>query len=262
MTAVNQEASKESSSGESFRLFSSMRELITLLGAATGLFAALFYLAGRSYAMGYYGAMNIPEYLVTLSIQEYASLAWLPVFLYPAIMIALGGFIWSALYFFRDLLSSTILRIEEWFKKIGKKLFSRLHLPIITLSQDTRLMFALFQVGIFFLISIMMVASTLSFVEQIGLINGKDILLERSLQVELITDKPALSETGTRVTISEGTYYVYKDFRLLQVNNGKYYLFKEIDPTTCRPKRVYVVDADLFKQVNLSPGISLKNICQ
>lgn len=258
MTINIKETSQESTPIET-RLFSSVRELVTLLGAATGIFAALFYLAGRSYASGYFGAMNIPEYLISLSFQEYATLAWLPVFIYPAIMIAIGGLTWGIIYALRDIISPLFKRIGDWFDKKLKTLFSKVHLPRI--SREAHVMFALFWIGVFFLISTWMVTSTLSFVERFGLMNGKDTLLERSMQVDLITDKPVMSEPTTSVTGSDGIYYVYKGFRLLQVNNGKYYLFKEIDPATCKPRQVYIVNADQFKQVNLFPATSLLDTC-
>jgi len=258
-TATSKEASIKSPTVGPNKLFSTVRELITLLGAITGVFAALFYLAGRSYASGYFGAMNIPEYLITLSFQEYAIFAWLPVFIYPAVMIALGGFVWGVLYSLRDFISPLLSRIGNWFKKKFRKVFSTIHLPMI--SREAHLMFALCWVGIFFLISIWIVTSTLSFVEQVGLMNGKAALLDQSMQVDLITDKPVMSEPVTAVTSTEGTYYVYQGFRLLQVNNGKYYLFKEIVPDTCKPRQVYIVDADQFKQVNLSSGVSLRSAC-
>jgi hypothetical protein len=260
MTANIRESSREPTSVEPTKLFSSIRELITLLGAATGVFAALFYLAGRSYANGYFGAMNIPEYLITLSFQEYATFAWLPVFIYPAVMIAIGGLMWGFLYSIRDIISPLFKRVGEWFNKKFRKIFSKVRLPII--SREAHLMFALFWIGVFFLISIWTVTSTLSFVEQFGLMNGKDTLLERSMMVDLITDKPIMSEPTTAETGSEVPYYVYKGFRLLQVNNGKYYLFKEIDSTTCKPRQVYIVNADQFIQVNLLPSTSLKSSCQ
>jgi len=168
MTADIEESTTIPPAVEPTRLFSSVRELFTLLGTITGLFAALFYLAGRSYASGYFGAMNIPEYLITLSFQEYAIFAWLPVFIYPAVMIALGGLMWDVIYALRDLVSPLIARIGDWisnlFKRKFRKFFSKIHLPRI--SREAHLMFALCWVGVFFLISIWIVTSTLSFLKK------------------------------------------------------------------------------------------------
>ena len=60
--------------------------MIGVLSASAGLFAALLYLAGRSYSSGYFGAMNIPEYTVTFSLQEYGVVAWPILFAYPQLL--------------------------------------------------------------------------------------------------------------------------------------------------------------------------------
>ncbi len=245
MTADINESSKPT------RLISSVRELITLLGASAGLFAGLFYLAGRSYASGYFGAMNIPEYMISLSLQDYASSSWLPMFVYPAMMIAIGGLMWGVVYAARDFVS-------PYFKKKFTKL-PKINLPGI--GSQARLMFTLFGIGVFSLGSIWFVTTCLSVVERIGALNGKKALLEQSMPTDLIADKPIMAEPIEVISGAEGTYYVYSGFRLLQVNNGKYYLFKEIDPDTCKPRLVYIVDAAQFRQINLSPATSLKELC-
>ena len=59
---MNTETSEKSTGSK--RSFESLRELIGLASAGAGIFAALLYLAGRSFAGGYFEAMNIPHYSI------------------------------------------------------------------------------------------------------------------------------------------------------------------------------------------------------
>jgi hypothetical protein len=264
MVVNNDEVSNMISQAKKQGLFNSVRELIGLLTASAGIFAVLFYLAGRSYVSGYFGAMSIPEYLVSFSLQEYVMLAWQSVLIYPVFIFVVGGLFWGIVYTLRDYLSPVIFRFLNWLKNKAKNLLSFIHLPTIhlpKLSRETHLMYAMLGIGLLFAMVIVTVSSALTFVEQIGQINGKNALLEKSLNVELITDKPVMSEQVDVITNHEGIFYVYKDFRLLYVTNEKYYLFKEIDPTTCKPRKVFVIDRELFNQVNLSIANNLNNFC-
>jgi hypothetical protein len=258
LPSIDVSSNSPSSTGKN-TLFRPVREWVGVLGAAAGLFAALLYLAGRSYISGYFGAMNFPDYMVSFSLQEYSFFAWLPMFAYPIFVLAFGGLVWGVFYTLRDWLSPWFTRLINWIIKILKWKPPTIRLP--KLPRDAHLMFGLFGTGIFFSILILFVSSTLTVVRQIGEIDGKAALLEKSMFVDLISTMPVLSETVNVVTGQEGTFYIYKGFRLLHINNGKYYLFKEIDSVTCKPRQVYIVNSDQFKQVNLTPATSLKNSC-
>jgi hypothetical protein len=235
-------------------LLTSVRELVGLIGASIGLFAALFYITGRSYYSGYFGAMNIPEYLIGFSLQEYGKVAWTPMFFYPAFMMIMGGLFWGIVYTLRDWLSS-------YFFRSVKKFFPTIQWPKTSI--DTRLMFIIFWAGIFLIALIISVTSILTFVQKSGETDGKTAMLENATLVELVSAKPMMPESVIKQSDDlNGVHYIYKGFRLLTFNNGKYYLFKEINPLTCKPRQVYVIDADQYQQVNLGPAVSLKDLCQ
>ncbi len=84
------------------RPFESLREWIGLIVASAGIFAALLYLTGHSFASGYFAAMNIPSYHVSFSIWEYGVNAWIPLFLFPIVMIILLGFLGGVFSLFSD----------------------------------------------------------------------------------------------------------------------------------------------------------------
>ena len=92
------------------------------------------------------------------------------------------------------------------------------------------------------------------------------MVLEKASKVELVSasamtlDNPEMITTQTGG--QENTYYVYGGYHLLTVNAGKYYLFKGIDPASCKPLKVYVIDADQYKQINLLAAESLSDQCQ
>lgn len=252
------------SQGKKQDLFTSVRELLGLITASAGIFAVLFYLAGRSYVSGYFGAMNIPEYLISFSLQEYVMLAWQSVLIYPVFIFVVGGLFWGILYTLRDYLSPVTYRFLNWLKNKAKNLLSFIHLPnfhLPKLSRETRLMYAMLGIGLLVAMVIVTISSALTFIERIGQLDGKNALLEKSMNVELITDKPVMSEQVDVITSHEGIFYVYKDFRLLYVTSEKYYLFKEIDPSTCKPRKVFIIDKALFNQVNLSIANNLNNFC-
>ena len=64
-------------------------EIAAVLAALAGVFGGLLYLAGRAFASGYFGAMNIPDYQVRFSLQDYGTVSWLPLFLFLSLRWAL-----------------------------------------------------------------------------------------------------------------------------------------------------------------------------
>lgn len=244
------------------RPFESLRELIGLISAGAGIFGVLLYLAGRSFASGYFAAMNIPGYQVSFSLWEYGEVAWKPMLLYPVLMLGGAGLFWGVIYTTIDWLSPLFRRLTNWLKSLIKIKPSTWRLPEI--SKHTRQWFILSLLASLAFISVLAIENTLQFVEGSGRLNGQAMVLERASQVELISTTPmALDDDNLAATVSSGQdYYVYKGLHLLTFNNGKYYLFKEIDQVTCKPLKVYVIGAEQNIQVNLLPAISLSDQCQ
>jgi hypothetical protein len=224
-------------------------------------FVALLYVAGRSYANGYFTAMNIPEYLISFSLWEYGAAAWIPLFLYPVGIIALSGLIWGIFNTIVDWTSPLRVRIWDWLsQKVTFKL-PALHLP--KLSHETKLWFLVTKYAFRLLLLIVLVTLTLMVVNWSGEVIGKTQVLEHSARVELVTNVPMALDDSNLIASQPDVenLYIYKGFHLLTFNAGKYYLFKEVDPVTCKPVKVYVIDSVQSLQVNLLPAVSLADQC-
>ncbi len=240
------------------RLFNSLRDLIGLVSAGAGIFVALLYLAGRSFASGYFSAMNIPDYQVGFSLWEYGEVAWRPMMFYPAFMLLASSLLGFVVYAFLDLLKV----VRDWLKKIIKIKWLAWHCPEISL--QTRHWFNIALFAFLIILFIYSVDSTLQFVKAWGSTSGQISVLEKAAQVELISSVPMAFENVSVVTFQSSgqNFYAYKDFHLLTFNDGKYYLFQDIDPATCKPRQVYVINDDQSMQVYLFPAVSLTNQCQ
>ncbi|MCX6082405.1 MAG: hypothetical protein NTW32_23000 [Chloroflexi bacterium] len=245
------------------RSLDSLRDMIGLISAGTGIFAALLYLAGRSFAGGYFEAMNIPGYSINFSIWEYGEVAWLPMFFYPASMFVLGGLFWGVFYSLKSWLSPLGYAFLSWLKNLIKIKLPAWRLPDVGIL--ARRFFDLAKIAFVVTLFISFVMGTLLVVKIWGSFNGKIYVLESAARVELVSTSLMTLENPTPMPSQAGgknnTYYIYDGFHLLTINNGKYYLFKEIDPVTCKPLKVYVIDADQYKQVNLLAAESLSDKC-
>ena len=106
---------------------------------------------------------------------------------------------------------------------------------------------------------------SLAFVSSLGRTAGRLEVLEYSKQIEIVSDRPqALGvsiNSSPTIDNQNSALFVYQGFRLLTYNDGKYYLFKSIDPITCKPTKVYVVDSKQYIQVNIFPATSLSSQC-
>lgn len=236
------------------RPLESLREMIGVVSAGAGIFAVLLYLAGRSFASGYFAAMNIPDYQVSFSIWEYGEVAWRSMLFYPTLLIGASALFWVILHGIWDL-------VTFWLKKTFEVKLPNWLNP--TFSKRTKQWFALVLFSVLVMSLIWFADQSLQIVENAGKENGKIVVLERSAQVELVSSFPmALDDDNQIPTKASGQdYFTYKGLHLLTVNNGKYYLFKEIDPVTCRPAKVYVIENRETLQINLLPVSSLSDQC-
>ena len=245
------------------RISGSAREFIGLIGAGTGIFVALLYLAGRSFASGYFSAMNIPSYQVNFSLWEYGEVAWLPMIVYPTAILGLDGLIWGVVLTILDLwILPLFRRFIGWVK--SKIKFASWQLPEI--SRDAKRWFALVPLAVVILLSISFIGITLQSVSRYGASLGQTDVLENAPQVELVSPRPMTLDDGRIIGSQVGNQqtqdYEYKGYHLLTFNGGKYYLFKDIDPISCKPRQVFVINDDKSMQVRLLPAVSLDSQCK
>lgn len=232
-------------------ILDSLKELIGLVSAGAGIFAALLYLAGRSYAAGYFEAMNIPSYQVSFSMWEYGEVAWFPLLLYPIGMIVITGLLMGIISRVFDVLSPLIQRFLAWLKIRIKVRLPALNLP--ESSRETRFWFSIAKHAIFILLMLGLVVFTLSFVQGFGQLNGRLHVEQLSQPVEVISSAPlSLDESNLLPSSSSGqNFYIYKDLYLLTINGGRFFLFRDLDPETKKPLKVYVIEGNESLQVNL-----------
>jgi hypothetical protein len=76
---------------------SDIKEYAGIVIGYSSLFAALLWVSGRSYALGYFSSMNIPIYMVNFQYLEYAEQAWITIPIITALFI-IGGTILTSIF--------------------------------------------------------------------------------------------------------------------------------------------------------------------
>jgi hypothetical protein len=241
-------------------IISSVREIIGILSAFAGLLAALIYLSGRYYSLGYYAAMNVPEYMISYSIMEYGAIAWQSIVLQPTILflVSSGGF-----YLILKLLQLLYnwKPIFQFIDKLRKKINKNLTISQKLNDNDLQKVYSfVFIFSLFLLMIAITFSSVLSSIYQQGYTNGNKNLLGKSQRIQIQSSSPIYMDNQL-VILQSGEKYFFDDFFLLVLNKGKYYLFKELDPNTCKPSQVYIIDESKIDQVILSPAEDLSDQC-
>lgn len=246
---------------ESKSIIGHVRDTLGLVAAASGILIAVLWISGRIFAGAFFGQLGIPLYQVTFPIWEYAEIAWLPLLLYVLAMTA-GVSLVAA--FASWVLAGAFAKLDEWLFK-QKKQSKPINENIEYYRQQAK-----FFLGVaVFVVWLASFSPLVYFADQwmriVGESSGRARVLESALQVEILaanpldlgdaTVRPAISNTGA------SELYVYTDLKLLIYNNGKYYLFRDIDPATCKPLQVYIVDEKQIAQANLAPAVSLASQC-
>jgi len=214
----------------------SFQGAITILGGLTGLIVAILWQAGRFYTAGYFSAMNIPSSQISFSTWEYAEVSWFRLIVYfidildyPLLAISTGLIaFYTSIYILQKLAPGL---------KLSKAI------TVITTTLKTTWMRAKGAIGIliglyfFYLL-------TLSFVDMknFGNAEGQRAVLSQSYAVEIFSKEALPIGPATIAPDTTFPLFHYEGLKLLTYNNEKYYLFRDIDPITCKPEQVFVVD--------------------
>jgi hypothetical protein len=225
--------------------------------AGTGIFSALLYLAGRSFASGYFVAMNIPSYQVGFSIWEYGEVAWLPMLIYPTIMFGAAGLLGLLFSALNDWIRPRIEKIKGWAEKAFKKKGSKASSAIV-FSKETRRWFIVVMVSILAILCVLIVDSTLRFVYNWGELSGLINVVRNSAEVDVSSESHLHLQNEDA---NNQSYYLYKDLQMLTFNNNKYYFFNSIDSVTCKPLEIFVLDSSSLIQVDIKKAVSLDDKC-
>ena len=221
-----------------------IQEILTLLGGVTGVIIAILWVAGRFYAAGYFGAMNIPAFQINFSIWEYAELSWLKLIFFFLKKVYLPLVILAAI----SLVPLLALILQSIFPKM--KVFDTIKTILSQVGRLSGMRYVLaFSILIYFSYLLL-----LSFVDinKTGESEGKEVVLTSSYAVEVFSQE--FLPIGTAKVVSNTTPVLmqYSGLRLLTFNNGKYYLFRELDPVTCKPSKVFVIQDTPEIQLALS----------
>jgi hypothetical protein len=209
--------------------------LITVLGGITGIIVAILWTAGRFYAAGYFGAMNIPAFQINFSVWEYAEVAWLKLIFYFLNRIYPIVLLLAIVPLATLILAFLLQRIFRRLKLIdaANKIVSRFG----------RLRSAISYIAVFTIIVIFSYVLLQAFVDinRSGQFEGKEVVLSSSYAVQVYSKDYLPLGPPKVITNTTSTLMEYNGLRLLTFNNGKYYLFRDIDPVTCKPSQVFVV---------------------
>lgn len=212
-----------------------IQEAVTILGGIAGLIVAILWLAGRFYMAGYLGAMNIPAFQVSFSVWEYAEASWSRLIFYFLSRIYLPLVIIATVVLSSALVAYFLQRIFPKLRMIDA--LEAIVSQAVNFQRNFRgvLTFAFIIYFVYILLEVFIA------INGSGAGEGRKAVLEESYTIEVYSkDSIPLGPSEPAPNVPS-TFNHYSGFRLLTHNNGKYYLFQEIDPTTCKPLKVFVI---------------------
>jgi hypothetical protein len=217
------------------------------------LIVPVFWLLGRAYVDGYLAALGLGSFQIEFPVNEYADLGWRILSAFFAVLLRYAGTTGIILslslgigHFLFEAISG--VRLEA---KLPSSLLSKVKV-LQSIVQRSPLLgyWILFLIigwsGQFVLVKF---TDVLNVVSKVGSDSGKKQLLVSSQEIEFASSVPLGLESGTHVSLpgnGNTDQFIYHGYRLLMDNNGKYYLFRELDPSTCKPKQVYIVSQNLL----------------
>jgi hypothetical protein len=204
--------------------------VVSIIG---GILVFLFWFAGRVYAVGYFSALGIANYMVSFQTWEYIEQSWFPL---------------VTLFFLNILLVHILDKLAKMLVNNVAKLIAKINLGRAkkTRHKNEQLSGWTKKTIIIFgniLIILVFIRVDLLCIYTLGWAFGNRYVFTASPRVELIADMPLLLGPYSGKSGYDNQYfYHYGGLHLLTYNEGHYYFFKEIDPVTCLPKKVYIID--------------------
>jgi hypothetical protein len=232
-------------------------EILAAILSLSGITLAIFWLTGRSYASGFFSAMNIPDYLLNFTLYEYAEVSWFITISIVLIIFILACIVVIISELLRQYIINTIIPIiRKMLQKRRKTTKKKNKLP--ELSFYANILVGLIAISQF--IIIILISQTLLY--SFGEYNGKIRVMQSTMAVDITTTTPINIENLQIATNSNNEkFYSYKGMRLLIYNNGKYFLFQDIDPSTCKPKMVYIINEKDITLLNLYKADNVISVC-
>jgi hypothetical protein len=231
----------------------SIQEILTILGGVTGVIIAILWVAGRFYAAGYFGAMNIPAFQINFSIWEYAELSWLKLIFFFLKKIYLPLVILAGI----SLVPLLAFILQGIFPKL--KIFDTVKNIVSQIRRLSGIGYVLaFSIIIYF--SYLLLLSFID-INRTGQVEGKNIVLTSSYAVEVFSRDFLPIGTAKVLSNTAPTLMQYSGLRLLTFNNGKYYLFRDLDPVTCKPSQVFIIPDTPEIHITLSAIVPIDVPC-
>lgn len=212
-----------------------IQAVVTVLGGVTGIIVAVLWVAGRFYAAGYFGAMNIPSFQINFSVWEYAEVSWLKLIF----------------YFLKRIYPIVVLLAIVPLTALGLAYILQRTFPRLKLADAAnKIAFGIGRLksGISYAVAFTIIAlfsyillEALIDINKTGQIEGRGVVLSSSYAVQVYSEDYLPLGSPTVISNKTSTLMEYTGLRLLTFNNGKYYLFRVFDPATCKPSQVFVV---------------------
>ena len=213
-----------------------IQEAVTILGGITGLIVAILWLGGRSYMEGYFTAMNIPSFQINFSIWEYAEASWQRLIFYFLSKIYTPLVLVASIFLIILLSTFVLQRVFPNLKMV--EAVKKIRLPRKNLRSSIKSA-SVFSVALYFLYLLLVAFIDIN---KTGQIIGRDTVLTKSHAIEIYSKESLPLGTGEVVPNTSPSLIHYSGLRLLINNNGKYYLFRDVDPVTCKPSQVFIIN--------------------
>lgn len=233
----------------------SIQSAVTVLGGITGIIVAILWLGGRFYMAGYFSAMNIPPFQISYSIWEYSEASWSRLIfyflaiIYPPLFMGVTTFlvILIAIVMAQRILPKLLIeRAVDIIAGQVRAAWSNLRFLIVSF------------VGLYFLYLLL---GAFVEIKNSGYRDGQTTIFGRSQAVEILSKETLPMDDGQVLLGTTPGAIQYRGLRLLTYNNGKYYLFRDIDPVTCKPAQVYVIESSPNIHIILSDFVPIDTPC-
>lgn len=263
------------------------KEWIAIVGSFITVLVPITWLMGRSYLIGYYTALRIPIFQLTLSVSDYVEVGWLFLWLslVLSVMVTTFGLVYvrGIIPAYRDSLFrssaqerwATIILLMVlftgmwWFfgRPISGWTVSLILLGLILLGtlapwlprwfrgvlQTTPVQGIIMAIRILAILvpPVLLVMVGASFAQYVGKTAGYTVFSKTMWQVRLSAEKPLLLDVLAVATpgTSGNEVFVYDQLYLLTFNAGRYFLFQTVN-AECQPEKVYVVQEAQLRTVD------------
>lgn len=249
-----------------------LKDMATIFAGLTAAVVALLWYLGRSYARGYYEALNIELFHLNFSLWDYgevagpiaASFSTIFALLILILVLKRNGLPLLMYYYSRLSMWLKILVIISSFLSVILIFFSKenaarffflfcafLLIAPVHLIKPRKLPYKLSAIGA--VIALFLTLSLL--MEHFGTRDGRRILTsEKVIRASITLSTPLINSSTVKThelpqPSQKANSYVYDGLYLIEYNSGRYFFFSQIDKE-CKPERIYVIKEKDLKAID------------